>query len=73
MKNIYNNSILKKTRRILRKNQTTAEKIIWSKLRNKQVNNLKFYRQYSVSKYALDFYCPVARLAIEIDGANIMR
>jgi very-short-patch-repair endonuclease len=28
----------------------------------------KFRRQYSVAAYVVDFYCPTARLAIEIDG-----
>ena len=30
----------------------------------------KFYRQYSVGRYILDFYCPEKRLAIEIDGSQ---
>lgn len=37
-------------------------------LRNRQINNLKFYRQYSVGPYILDFFCPQIRLAIELDG-----
>ena len=28
----------------------------------------KFRRQYSVAAYVVDFYCPTARLAIEVDG-----
>ena len=28
----------------------------------------KFRRQYSVENFVVDFYCPAARLAIEIDG-----
>ncbi len=27
-----------------------------------------WYRQYSVGKYVLDFYCPSAKLCIEVDG-----
>src|SRR3989344_813246 len=38
-------------------------KKLWSKLRNKQLNDLKFYRQYSIGSYILDFYCPKKRLA----------
>ncbi len=30
----------------------------------------KFYRQYSVGRYILDFYCPEIRLAIEVDGSQ---
>ena len=65
-----NDLIFKKRRKELRRNQTQAEKIIWSKLRNKQVNSLKFYRQWSVGRYILDFYCHPLKLAIEIDGGQ---
>ena len=65
---MYNDFKLKKIRKRLRKNQTNVERIIWSKLRNQQLNGFKFFRQYSVGRYVLDFYCPKVRLAIEIDG-----
>ena len=32
--------------------------------------DLKFFRQYSVGPYTLDFYCPERRLAIEVDGGQ---
>ncbi len=28
----------------------------------------RFWRQYSVGPYILDFYCPALRLCIELDG-----
>jgi very-short-patch-repair endonuclease len=31
---------------------------------------MKFYRQYSVGSYVLDFYCPELKLAIELDGGQ---
>lgn len=70
MKYFYNDSKLKILRKDLRKNQTEAERKIWKYLRSKQIKNLKFYRQYSIGNYILDFYCPEARLAIEIDGGQ---
>ena len=70
MKVIYNSSKIKILRKNLRRNQTDAEKLMWSKLRNKQLFGLKFFRQYSVGKYILDFYCPEKRIAIEIDGGQ---
>ena len=70
MAKLYNNSKLKNLRKKLRKNQTPAESLLWSKIRNKQLNDLKFYRQYSVGRYILDFYCPSERLAIELDGGQ---
>ena len=45
-----------------------AEMALWQLLRNRQANGHKFRRQYSVDRYILDFYCPSAKLAIEIDG-----
>ncbi len=45
-----------------------AEVALWQFLKNKQANGHKFRRQYSVDGYILDFYCPSAKLAIEIDG-----
>jgi very-short-patch-repair endonuclease len=56
--------------RSLRKNQTDAEKKLWGLLRNRQLNNMKFRRQYSVGKYILDFYCPEIGLGIEADGGQ---
>lgn len=46
---------------------TLSERTIWKCLRNKELG-AKFRRQFSVGQYVLDFYCPVKKLAIEIDG-----
>ena len=56
--------------RSLRKNQTEAEKRLWGILKNRQLNNMKFRRQFSVGKYILDFYCPEISLGIEADGGQ---
>lgn len=63
-------SNLKETSRDLRKNLTEAEKLLWSKIRRRQINSFQFYRQRPILNYVVDFYCPVARLAIEIDGGQ---
>jgi len=55
-------------RRILRKNSTVAENILWYYLRSRKLKGYKFKRQFSVNKYVLDFYCPKLKLAIEVDG-----
>lgn len=65
---MYNDQLQKSRRQELRKNQTKAEEILWQKIRNRQINNLKFTRQYSVGPYILDFFCPQIRFAIELDG-----
>jgi very-short-patch-repair endonuclease len=63
----YNPS-LKKYSRKLRREATDAEKILWSKLRRGQINNLRFTRQKPIGKYIVDFYCHKLKLIIELDG-----
>ena len=67
---IYNDKILESRRRDLRVKQTEAEKILWQKLRNRQINGFKFFRQCSIGKYIADFYCSELRLVIELDGSH---
>ena len=52
----------------LRQNATDAEKLIWSKLRNRQLGNFKFRRQTPVSDYIVDFGCESAKVIVELDG-----
>ena len=52
----------------LRQNMTDAEKILWQKLKNKQISNCKFRRQHPVDVTIVDFYCHEAKLIIEVDG-----
>ncbi|MBS1576389.1 MAG: endonuclease domain-containing protein [Bacteroidetes bacterium] len=54
--------------RELRQVSTEAEKLLWSELRNRKLNGLKFRRQHPVDKYVADFYCHEKRLVIELDG-----
>lgn len=42
--------------RELRKTQTKAEAILWSRLRNRQLNGYKFRRQHPVAGFILDFF-----------------
>lgn len=70
MKFLRNDPTLKQRRRELRRNQTEAEKALWAHLRNKQFLGMKFFRQYSIGPYILDFYCPNMKLAIELDGGQ---
>jgi len=70
MKFLRNDPTLKSRRRELRRNQTDAEKALWASLRSKQFYGMKFFRQYSIGPYILDFYCPTAKLAVELDGGQ---
>ena len=67
---LRNDPTLKHRRRDLRQNQTEAEKTLWSHLRYRKLYGLRFFRQYSVGPYILDFYCPKLRIAIELDGGQ---
>jgi very-short-patch-repair endonuclease len=69
-KYLYNDPTAKLGRRRLRKNATDAEQKLWTILRSRRMASLKFFRQYSVGPYILDFYCPELRLAIEVDGGQ---
>ena len=64
----FNKKELKGLRQNLRNNMPPAERILWGKLKGKQLGGFKFRRQHSIDEFILDFYCPKARLAIEIDG-----
>lgn len=64
------NTKLKTYSQELRKNMTDAEKLLWSKLRKRQLKDIQFYRQRIIGDYIVDFYCPKANLIIEIDGGQ---
>jgi very-short-patch-repair endonuclease len=56
--------------RRLRVNQTDAEKKLWNRLRNRQINGDKFVRQEPIGRYICDFICREKRLVIEVDGGQ---
>jgi methionyl-tRNA synthetase len=60
--------------RELRRTQTDAEALIWSLLRDGQVEGFKFRRQHPFEangeRFILDFYCDRAKLAVELDGGQ---
>jgi very-short-patch-repair endonuclease len=64
------NTGLKEFARELRKNMTDAERLIWSKLRRRQIEGCQFYRQKILGNCIVDFFCPAAKLVIEIDGGQ---
>ncbi|MEH2240644.1 endonuclease domain-containing protein [Nostoc sp.] len=70
MTKLYNKNTEIEKRRQLRQNITKAEKVIWDKIKDRQLENCKFRRQYSVDKFVIDFYSSEFKLAIEIDGKS---
>lgn len=56
----------------LRRNSTDAEKLLWSRLRDRQLFGCKFRRQQTMGAYIVDFICMEAMLIIEVDGGQHM-
>jgi very-short-patch-repair endonuclease len=56
--------------RRLRVNQTDAEKVLWNRIRNRQIDGHKFVRQQPISNYVCDFVCRERLLIIEVDGGQ---
>jgi very-short-patch-repair endonuclease len=54
--------------RQLRVMETEAEKALWLRINKKQLNGLRFRRQHPIVYFVADFYCPQAKLVIEVDG-----
>ncbi len=70
MSNLLYNKNLKAISRQLRGRLTDAEKLLWSKIRKKQIKNYQFFRQKPIGSFVVDFYCKEARLVVEIDGGQ---
>lgn len=58
--------------RALRREMTLPEGMLWQMLRQRP-DGLKFRRQHPIGRYVVDFYCPAARLVIEVDGESHSR
>ena len=56
--------------RRLRRSETPAEALLWSRLRARRLNGYKFVRQAPVGPFIADFLCRAARLVVEVDGAT---
>jgi very-short-patch-repair endonuclease len=54
--------------RALRQRMTPAERRLWRALRGHKLGGLQFRRQHPVGTFILDFYCPAAKLVVELDG-----
>ena len=63
-------ALTRDTARRLRREQTEWEHALWARLRRRQLNGFKFRRQHPIGQFFADFFCPEARLVIEIDGSQ---
>jgi very-short-patch-repair endonuclease len=56
--------------RSLRSSMSPPEWLLWVRLRQRTPGLPSFRRQHPFDPYILDFYCPTAKLAVEIDGQS---
>ena len=70
MTEVFNRSLHKRKRQALRNGMPPAEKLLWARLRRRQIEGVKFRRQYGVGRYVVDFYSAELKLAIEVDGES---
>lgn len=54
----------------LRASPTAGEAALWQLLRTRRLDGWRFRRQVPILGWIVDFYCPAAHLAIEIDGPS---
>lgn len=54
--------------RRMRREPTKAERILWQRLRRRQLGDYKFRRQHPIGNYIVDFYCAETKLIVEVDG-----
>jgi len=59
---------LKQRARDMRNNPAEPEKRLWRRLSNSQLGGLKFRRQEVIGRTIVDFFCPTAKLIVEVDG-----
>jgi very-short-patch-repair endonuclease len=55
--------------RRLRRELSLPEMLLWRLLRVGR-RELRFRKQHPIGPYVADFYCPAAKMVIEIDGAT---
>ena len=70
---MVNTPPLKGRRKELRNSPTAAEAVLWRYLQRRQMLGKKFRRQFSISRYIVDFFCFECDIAVELDGAPHFR
>jgi len=56
--------------KVLRNHMTDSEQLLWNKLKDNQLNGIKFRRQHPISQFIVDFYCHQKKLVVELDGGT---
>ncbi len=52
---------------------TDSERVLWSRLRGKQISDVQFYRQKPIGEYIVDFFAPRTKLVVEVDGSQHLK
>ncbi len=60
---------LKNVARRLRGEATFPERLLWSRLKSKQLGH-RILRQRPIGNHVVDFFCPESALVIELDGRS---
>ncbi len=68
--NCGNAKSLKAYARQMRNNSAKGEIKFWCELIRKRKSGYQFYRQFTIHKYIVDFYCAKLKLVVEIDGTS---
>ena len=55
--------------RQMRHEPTPAEALLWQRLRDRQLSEHRFRRQYAIDRFIVDFVCLKSALIVEVDGA----
>jgi very-short-patch-repair endonuclease len=66
---LLNPSDTKDLRKRLRNNPTIEEVLLWTEIKNRKLDGIKFRRQYGIGPYVVDFYSTELKLIIEVDGS----
>jgi very-short-patch-repair endonuclease len=61
---------LTKYARRLRRNSTQAEALLWSRIRGRQIEGIKFRRQQPIENFIVDFISFEKRIVVELDGRD---
>jgi very-short-patch-repair endonuclease len=56
--------------RTLRNTATDAERVLWQRLKGRQLERCKFRRQHPFGDFIVDFACLERRIVVELDGSQ---
>ncbi|MFA6469486.1 MAG: DUF559 domain-containing protein [Bacteroidota bacterium] len=67
---LYTDPKAKEIAKIVQKNSSLGEIMLWKKLCDRQLLGYEFLRHKPIGKYIVDFFCIELNLAIEVDGVS---